>query len=1064
MPSSPRTPRPPGSPPHRSRPRLLAAGLLALALSCLSPAALAAAPSGTGHGGARAAQPASSQVSAHSSSHAGSPAASPAAVTVSAATLVAKETGVNSINATDTADQVMGTDLGITWDDGQGNVLSAFGDTFGQGFTGPGAGGGDWRSNVLARSADHDLSDGMTFSGMVQDRAGHAGELLSSRKVDNDEMTVIPTAGVSVGSRQYMAYMSVRHWGDPGQWTTNCSGIAYSDNDGATWTKSSAAQWANTDGDDSFQMDAFVHRDGYVYLFGTPDGRFGAAHVARVPEGSVLAKSAYQYWTGSAWAAGADTQAAAIVAGPVAELSVQYNAYAGAWLMTYLDSGTGNVVLRQSASPTGPWSGEQVLASAADYPELYGGFMHPWSSGPDLYFMLSEWGPYNVYLMHAVLTPGHGNLVSDPSFERGGSAWSCTGACGTDKGIGNDYSGANNGWVRHDAGWNDVHQTVSVTPHTTYHLAGWLRTSDNSDNGFFGVRGTDGTVLKEDHYTNLYGWHRLTLDVDSGGASSIVVYGGVWTDNGDIWLQIDDVSLTAAVTSPATAAPEATGAALKSGTGLYPRVVRLAHSGSANGQLLASVVDFDGSGGVGRIYRSTDDGATFAEVGEVHDPATAGGLCCTDLYELPKQIGTMPAGTLLWAASVGQDAANRRMAIDLWQSGDHGATWSQLPACQTAANTGGLWEPELEVDAEGDLVCHYSDETNPGAHSQSLEERFSSDGRTWGPVHPTVAPTAVGLRPGMATVVQRPDGSYYMTYEVCGTGDKYDCAAHFRTSADGANWGPPTDIGPLITTETGQYFSHAPTVAWLNNGTAAGRLVLVGQQFRESSGAISTTSGRTVLVNTENGGGYWFPINAPVAVPGPDGSYCPNYSSALLPSADGTKLLEIATDYVGSVCQPFYATASSQGTQDSTGAGLSTGSTYRAINVISGNCLDVSADSRVVGGNIQQWTCNGLGPQNFAFTQTSAGDFTLKGQNSGLCVSVAGGSTAPGANVDQETCAGSAGQRWQALNQGDGYWTFRNAGSGLCLDVAGGSSAPGANVQQWTCNKLSPQIWKLEPR
>lgn len=513
-----------------------------------------------------------------------------------------------------------------------------------------------------------------------------------------------------------------------------------------------------------------------------------------------------------------------------------------------------------------------------------------------------------------------------------------------------------------------------------------------------------------------------------------------------------------------TVHPDATGTALRSGTGLYPRALRLAHSGAANGQVIATVVDFDASGGVGRIYRSTDNGATFAEIGGVHDPATVNGLCCTTLFELPRQIGAMPAGTLLWGASVGHSPANRRMAIDVWQSQDHGVTWSQLPPCQTAPNTGGLWEPEFDVDTEGDLVCHYSDETNPAAHSQSLEERFSSDGRTWGPVYPTVAPSNAGLRPGMATVVQRPDGSFYMTYEVCGTGDKYDCAAHYRTSADGANWGAPTDTGPLITTETGQYFTHAPTVAWLNNGTAAGRLVLVGQQFREASGAIATTSGRTVLVNTENGGGYWFPIDAPVAVPSPDGSYCPNYSSPLLPSADGTKLLEIATDYVGSVCQPFYATGSAQGTQDSSGAGLASGSTYRLIDVISGNCLDVSADSRAAGGNIQQWTCNALGPQNFRFTRTAAGDFTLTGQNSGLCVSVAGASTAAGADVDQENCTGAAAQRWQALNQGDGYWTFRNTNSGQCLDVAGGSSAPGANVQQWTCNKLSPQIWKLEPR
>ncbi|WP_051840919.1 RICIN domain-containing protein [Streptomyces sp. NRRL F-5126] len=512
------------------------------------------------------------------------------------------------------------------------------------------------------------------------------------------------------------------------------------------------------------------------------------------------------------------------------------------------------------------------------------------------------------------------------------------------------------------------------------------------------------------------------------------------------------------------AAPAASGTALRAGTGLYPRVVRLGHSGGANGQLVASVVDFDAQGGVGVIYRSTDDGAGFTEVGHIHDPAAANGLCCSTLYELPRQIGFLPAGTLLWAASVGQDAADRRMAIDVWASRDHGSTWSSLSVCAAAPNTGGLWEPELSVDTEGDLVCHYSDETDPGHHSQSLQERFSSDGVHWGAAYPTVAPDNASLRPGMATVTQLPSGRYYMTYEVCGTGDRYDCAAHYRTSADGADWGPPTDTGPVIRTATGQYFTHTPVVAWLGNGTAAGRLVLVGQQFREANGDLATTSGRTVLVNTESGGGNWFPIDAPVAVPSPDGTYCPNYSSALLPSADGTRLLEIATDYDGTVCKPYYATASAQGTGDANGAGLHSGSTYRLVNTISGDCLDVSADSRVPGGNVQQWTCNGLGPQDFTLTQRSTGQYTLKGRDSGLCVAVDGAATQPGANVDQQTCDGSSAQNWYPLNEGDGYWTFRNAHSGLCLDVSGGSSSPGANVQQWTCNKLSPQIWKLEPR
>ena len=83
---------------------------------------------------------------------------------------------------------------------------------------------------------------------------------------------------------------------------------------------------------------------------------------------------------------------------------VRYGAFTHSWLMTDLNEHDAAIVLRHSASPQGPWSSEQVLASAVDFPALYGGFMHPWSSGSDLYFLMSQWNPYNVFLMRSTLT------------------------------------------------------------------------------------------------------------------------------------------------------------------------------------------------------------------------------------------------------------------------------------------------------------------------------------------------------------------------------------------------------------------------------------------------------------------------------------------------------------------------------------------------------------------------------------------------------------------------------------------------------------------------------------
>ncbi|MBV8541012.1 MAG: DUF4185 domain-containing protein [Pseudonocardiales bacterium] len=321
-------------------------------------------------------------------------------------------TGAQSINATEARYQVKGTDLGIMWTDERGRILAAFGDTFGLGWAGHGSEVGDpaasdWRSNTLARSSDHNPAGGMSFTDFVSDRAGHAKELLPSLKQDGVEVSKIPTGGVNVGGRNYLAYMSVRHFGRPGQWITNYSGVAYSDDGGQTWVDVPTAARPNTPGlDEKFQMITYVRQNGFVYAFGTPNGRFGDAHLARVPEQRLLDMSAYEYWTGTAWQRGTSAIAAPIAAGPVGELSVRYDQTLTSWEMMYLDEPREAIVVRLARQPTGPWGAAMPVATSSQYPTLYGGFLNPDSHGPDIYFTMTQYDRYNVSLMHATLPAG----------------------------------------------------------------------------------------------------------------------------------------------------------------------------------------------------------------------------------------------------------------------------------------------------------------------------------------------------------------------------------------------------------------------------------------------------------------------------------------------------------------------------------------------------------------------------------------------------------------------------------------------------------------------------------
>lgn len=358
--------------------------------------------------------------------------------------------------------------------------------------------------------------------------------------------------------------------------------------------------------------------------------------------------------------------------------------------------------------------------------------------------------------------------------------------------------------------------------------------------------------------------------------------------------------------APTAAAPERRTASEATGTvigpGFYPRVVRLEHAGAQDGTILATYQ----LGATGRIIRSVDDGASFTGIAQIDvsgEIEAGGGPCCVELWEMPTQLGAFPAGTLLWSASItvrpptATAARHNRLAI--WRSTDHGLTWERHGDCYE--DDGGLWEPEFLVADDGSLVCQYSDD---GAEDvapdspfipQKLSYTASHDGGlTWGaPVDIVVDPTPVG-RPGMTTTVRLPDGTWRMTYERCGA--LPPCQVRIRSSADGLDWGDPTDLGTVVATASGSTLWHTPVLSWSPYGGPQGTLLLTGQLFNRANGLAEPTSGAVILANRAGGAGPWVPIDAPVRIPDPFDHYCPNYSSPVL-ALDGPSILELATEW-----------------------------------------------------------------------------------------------------------------------------------------------------------------------
>ncbi|MGH3968201.1 MAG: DUF4185 domain-containing protein [Mycobacterium sp.] len=350
--------------------------------------------------------------------------APPASIAGAPTSLVEWVTGPNGPNKTLERFGISGTDLGILWDNGDPvnrQVLMAFGDTFGY----CKVHGQQWRYNTLFRSSDRNLTDGInvapgvpsdSYSGSPVRQPGFSKQVIPGIKLASAQEGMIPSAGISVGRTQYMNFMSIKNWGRDGEWSTNYSALAVSRDNGQNWgiypgsvrpTAPDSVPGARyVPGNENFQMGAFMRPgDGYIYSFGTPSGRGGPAHLARVPQGFLPDLTKYQYWNGDAnsWVPANPAAATPVIPGPVAEMSAQYNNYLKQYLMLYTNGGN-DVVARTAPAPQGPWSPEQLLVSSFQMPGgIYAPMMHPWSTGKDLYFNLSLWSAYDVMLMHTVL-------------------------------------------------------------------------------------------------------------------------------------------------------------------------------------------------------------------------------------------------------------------------------------------------------------------------------------------------------------------------------------------------------------------------------------------------------------------------------------------------------------------------------------------------------------------------------------------------------------------------------------------------------------------------------------
>ncbi|MBP3332849.1 MAG: exo-alpha-sialidase [Clostridia bacterium] len=275
-------------------------------------------------------------------------------------------------------------------------------------------------------------------------------------------------------------------------------------------------------------------------------------------------------------------------------------------------------------------------------------------------------------------------------------------------------------------------------------------------------------------------------------------------------------------------------------TAHYPAVLELKHQKNKedNGKLIAifclsaSPIKGQGPKTNGSVWESTDKGASWNLIARPEEmlDKSIGGISMAHIYELPAQVGDMPAGTLLYSGnSVNYSVKSH---IGVWRSFDAGKTWEEYVIIAKAGGLKeGIWEPFMWYEeSDGYLYCFYSDDSDP-KHDQKLVYKRSKDGVKWSEIYDVCTFDNPADRPGMFSMTKMSNGEYFMVYEYVGTGGSL---IYYKTTTDITNWNH-TDPGTLL--QVGNYsVGSAPWCIWSPAGGECGTLIATGMWEKNGNG------------------------------------------------------------------------------------------------------------------------------------------------------------------------------------------------------------------------------------
>ncbi len=344
--------------------------------------------------------------------------------------------------------------------------------------------------------------------------------------------------------------------------------------------------------------------------------------------------------------------------------------------------------------------------------------------------------------------------------------------------------------------------------------------------------------------------------------------------------------------------------------GSYPSITELGYQKDPanNGKLIAIAsvtTEVGDKTTLACVLMSEDQGKSWECISrprEILRPELKSVGSMAHIYELPADLGDMPAGTLLYSYNsvnygTMEDRKSGNSILAVWRSFDCGYTWEEYVIIDEAGGIReGIWEPQMYYCPEdGYLYCFYSDDSDPD-HDQKIVYKRSKDGVHWEgeggkigtgtgmDVEPVdmVAIDKFDYRPGMPVVTKMGNGEYFMVYEQFG--DWNGCPIFYRKTRDLSDWGEPNDIGTRIQSEDGSIMMSAPSCIWISQGGECGTLIVTSK--------ISSNNGFIML--SFDYGETWEKIEDPLASKATEAlKRRIGYSASFWPCSDGKSIYYI---------------------------------------------------------------------------------------------------------------------------------------------------------------------------